>query len=102
MGANLSDDEGIAAARVCALNCLAVAKKFLGELDRIEEIVKLTVFVNSADGYSDQPKIANGASNLMVEIFGEKGKHTRSAVGVSGLPLDSPVEIEMIAKIEEK
>ncbi|KAB2907620.1 MAG: RidA family protein [Ignavibacteriales bacterium] len=102
VGANLSDDEGIAAARVCALNCLAVAKKFLGELDRIEEIVKLTVFVNSADGYSDQPKIANGASNLMVEIFGEKGKHTRSAVGVSGLPLDSPVEIEMIAKIEEK
>jgi len=101
IGADLSEEEGIVAARVCVLNCLGVAKKYLGDLDRIEQIVKLTVFVNCVEGYPNQPKIANGASELLVEIFGEKGKHARSAVGVSGLPLDSPVEIEMIALIKD-
>ncbi len=101
VGAGLSEEDGIAAARVCVLNCLGVAKKYLGDLERIEQIVKLTVFVNCVEGYPNQPKIANGASELLVEIFGDKGKHARSAVGVSGLPLDSPVEIEMIALIKE-
>lgn len=97
VGGNLSEEEGIAAARICAINCLAVAKKLLGDLEKIERIVKLTVFVNCVDGYANEPKIANGASELLVELFGDNGKHTRSAVGVSGLPLDSAVEIEMIA-----
>lgn len=101
VGAGLSEEDGIAAARVCVLNCLGVAKKYLGDLERIEQIVKLTVFVNCVEGYPNQPKIANGASELLVEIFGDKGKHARSAVGVSGLPLDSPVEIEMIALIKD-
>lgn len=101
VGGNLSEEEGIAAARVCAINCLAVAKKLLGNLEKIERIVKLTVFVNCVDGYANEPKIANGASELLVELFGENGKHTRSAVGVSGLPLDSAVEIEMIALIKQ-
>jgi enamine deaminase RidA (YjgF/YER057c/UK114 family) len=101
VGGNLSDEEGIAAARICAVNCLAVAKKILGDLTKIERIVKLTVFVNCKEGYANEPKIANGASELMVELFGEMGKHTRSAVGVSGLPLDSAVEIEMIALIRD-
>ncbi len=101
VGGNLSEEEGIAAARVCAINCLAVAKKLLGDLEKIERIVKLTVFVNCVDGYANEPKIANGASELLVELFGENGKHTRSAVGVSGLPLDSAVEIEMIALIKQ-
>lgn len=100
VGGNLSEEEGIAAARICAINCLAVAKKLLGDLDKIERIVKLTVFVNCVDGYANQPKIANGASELLVELFGDNGKHTRSAVGVSGLPLDSAVEIEMIALLK--
>ncbi len=102
VGADLTEEEGIAAARICALNCLGVAKKYLGDLERIEQIVKITVFVNSIEGYGNQPKVANGASELLVQIFGEKGKHARSAVGVSGLPLDSPVEIEMIALIKEQ
>ncbi|MCA0387710.1 MAG: RidA family protein [Bacteroidetes bacterium] len=100
VGGNLSEEEGIAAARICAINCLAVAKKLLGDLDKIERIVKLTVFVNCVDGYANEPKIANGASELLVELFGDNGKHTRSAVGVSGLPLDSAVEIEMIALLK--
>jgi len=100
VGGNLSEEEGIAAARICAINCLAVAKKLLGDLEKIERIVKLTVFVNCVEGYANEPKIANGASELLVELFGDNGKHTRSAVGVSGLPLDSAVEIEMIALIK--
>ncbi|MBN8546770.1 MAG: RidA family protein [Ignavibacteria bacterium] len=100
VGGNLSEEEGIAAARICAINCLAVAKKLLGDLEKIERIVKLTVFVNCVEGYANEPKIANGASELLVELFGDNGKHTRSAVGVSGLPLDSAVEIEMIALLK--
>ena len=68
-------------------------------LDDIERVVKLTVFVNSADGFTMQPKIANGASEMLAKIFGEQGKHVRSAVGVSELPLNAPVEIEMIVKV---
>ena len=101
VGGALSEEEGIAAARVCAINCLAVAKKLLGDLEKIERIVKLTVFVNCVAGYANEPKIANGASELLVELLGDNGKHTRSAVGVSGLPLDSAVEIEMIALVKQ-
>ncbi|MCS7053619.1 MAG: RidA family protein [Ignavibacterium sp.] len=99
VGKDISEEDAIKAAEVCTLNCLAAIKSEIGSLDRIEEIVKLTVFVNSTDDYSAQPKIANGASELLLKIFGDKGKHVRSAVGVSGLPLNSAVEIEMMVKV---
>ncbi len=100
LGAEVSDEEGRKAAEICALNCLSVIKSVIDDLDRIEQVVKLTVFVNSADGFIGQPKIANGASELIGKIFGEKGKHVRSAVGVNELPLNSPVEIEMIVRVK--
>ena len=100
LGAEVSDEEGRKAAEICALNCLSVIKSVIDDLDRIEQVVKLTVFVNSANGFIGQPKIANGASELIGKIFGEKGKHVRSAVGVNELPLNSPVEIEMIVRVK--
>ncbi len=88
------------AARVCAINCLSAVKAAVGDLNKIGKIVKLSVFVASSENFTAQPAVANGASELMVEIFGEAGKHARSAVGVSELPLNAPVEIEMIVKIK--
>lgn len=100
LGKDVSDEEGIKAAEACLLNCLSVVKSQIKSLDEIDRIVKLTVFVNSSDGFTAQPKIANGASELLVKIFGEKGKHVRSAVGVNELPINAPVEIEMIVKVK--
>ena len=100
VGAELTLEDGQRAAEICALNCLAAIKGVIGDLNKIERIVKLTVFVNNIDGYGDQPKVANGASELVGQIFGEIGKHARSAVGVNGLPLNAPVEIEMIVKVK--
>lgn len=100
VGKDLNEDEGQNAAKICLLNCLSVVKLKAGSLDNISRIVKVTVFVNSADGFTAQPKVANGASELLVEIFGESGKHARSAVGVSELPMNAAVEIEMIAEIK--
>ena len=99
VGKDLSEEEGKEAAKICALNCLGAIKSVIGSLDKIKRVVKLTVFVNSAAGFTAQPKVANGASEFLVEIFGEAGKHTRSAVGVSELPLNSAVEIEMIVEL---
>jgi enamine deaminase RidA (YjgF/YER057c/UK114 family) len=101
VGQDLSEEEGQKAAEICALNCLAAIKGVVGSLDKIEEIIKLTVFVNNKEGFSAQPKVANGASELIGKIFGDRGLHARSAVGVSGLPINAPVEIEMIVKIKE-
>lgn len=100
VGKDLSEEEAQKAAQVCALNCLAAIKSVTGSLDVIEEIVKLTVFINSADGFTAQPKVANGASELIGKIFGEKGLHVRSAVGVNELPLNAAVEIEMIVRVK--
>lgn len=100
LGKDLSDDEGKKAAELCAVNCLNVIKSEIGDLDKVDKIVKVTVFVNSADGYTDQPKIANGASDFLVNVFGEKGKHVRSAVGVNELPINAPVEVEMIVAVK--
>ncbi len=86
-------------ARVCALNAVAVAADAAGGLDRITRIVRLGCFVASEPGFTDQPVIANGASGLMVSIFGEAGRHARAAVGSVSLPLDAPVEVELIAEI---
>jgi enamine deaminase RidA (YjgF/YER057c/UK114 family) len=87
-------------ARVCAINILAQLKKELGDLEKISKIVKLSGFVNSAPEFTQQPKVINAASDLFYEIFGESGKHSRVAVGVSSLPLDSMTEIDAIVEIK--
>ena len=100
LGADISVEEGRSAAEICALNCLGAISGVIGNLDSIERVVKLTAFINSADYFTDQPKVANGASELIGKIFGDNGKHVRSAVGVNELPLNASVEIEMIVKIK--
>ena len=100
LGKDVSEEEGRKAAEICALNCLSVIKSVTGNLDKIERIVKLTAFINSGEGFTSQPKVANGASELVGKIFGENGKHVRSAVGVNELPMNAPVEIEMIVKLK--
>lgn len=100
VGKDLSEEEGQKAAEICALNCLAAIKGVIGNLDKIVEVVKLTVFVASTPEFTAQPKVANGASELIGKIFGDAGKHVRSAVGVTALPLNASVEIEMIVKVE--
>ena len=95
-GDAVSVDEAADAARVCAMNILSQAKAALGDLDRITRIVKLTGFVNAVPGFTDQPKVINGASNLMVEVLADNGRHARSAVGASGLPLGAPVEVDAV------
>lgn len=88
-------------ARQCALNGLAAARAALGSLDRIQHVVRIGVFVASEPTFTDHPKIANGASELLVEIFGEAGKHARAAVGSSSLPLGVPVEIEFLFEVRD-
>jgi enamine deaminase RidA (YjgF/YER057c/UK114 family) len=100
VGKDISAEDAQKAAQICALNCISVVKAEIGSLENIKRIVKISVFVNSAEGFTEQPKVANGASDLLVEIFGEAGKHARSAVGVNELPIDAAVEIEMIAEIK--
>jgi len=100
VGKELSEEDGQKAAQVCALNCLAAIKGVIGNLDKILEVVKLTVFVASTEDFTAQPKVANGASELIGKIFGEAGRHVRSAVGVTSLPLNAAVEIEMIVRVE--
>lgn len=100
VGKELSIEDGKAAARLCALNTIAQAKAACGgDLERIKRVVKLTVFVNSAAGFAQQPEVANGASDLFVEIFGEAGKHARSAVGAVSLPRNVATEVEAIFEI---
>ncbi|QQN74980.1 RidA family protein [Croceicoccus sp. YJ47] len=99
LGESLSLDEGVAAARACGIMILAQAKKALGTLDRIERVVKLGAFVNSTPDFTDQPKVANGASELMFDVLDEAGRHARSAVGVPVLPLGAGVEIDAILQI---
>lgn len=100
VGSELSESQGYEAAKICAINCLSAVKELAGDLDNIERIVKVTGFVNSAPGFVGQPKVINGASELLSEIFGEAGRHARAAVGVSELPLDAAVEVELIVKIK--
>lgn len=96
LGDGVTVEDGQAAARLCAVNIIAQAKAALGDLDRVRRIVRLGAFVASADGFTDQPKVANGASDLMVAVFGEAGRHARVAVGVNTLPLGAAVEIDAI------
>lgn len=101
VGRDLDEAQGYAAAQICVLNCLAAIKEAAGGLDKIERVVKVVGFVNSAPGFSLQPKVINGASELLGEVLGEAGQHARSAVGVSELPLDAACEVEMIVKIKQ-
>ncbi|GIW23611.1 MAG: hypothetical protein KatS3mg068_2618 [Candidatus Sericytochromatia bacterium] len=91
---------GYNAAKLCVLNALGVVKDNLGTLDKVDRIVRVGGFVNSKEGFTMQPKVINGASDLLVEIFGENGKHARVAVGVNELPLDAMVEVELIVKLK--
>ena len=100
LGEDLSLEQGVAAARACGLMILAQLEAALGSLDRVERIVKLGAFVNSVATFTDQPKVANGASELMAEVFGEAGKHARSAVGVPVLPLGAAVEVDAIVALK--
>ena len=100
LGKDLKIEEGYEAARICALNALATIRSVIGSLDKIERIVKVIGFIQSEDNFHDQPKVLNGASELLIKIFGENGKHARSAIGTNALPLNSAVEVEIIAKIK--
>jgi enamine deaminase RidA (YjgF/YER057c/UK114 family) len=101
VGRDLSVEQGYQAAREVGLGLLATTRATLGSLDRVKRVVKVLGMVNSADDFGDQPKVVNGFSDLMVEVFGEAiAKHARSAVGMAGLPLGIPVEIEMILEVE--
>lgn len=99
LGSQVSLEEGMASARQAGLNALAAAAQVAGGLDRIERVVQVRVFVNSAPGFIDQPKVANGASELFVQVFGDAGRHARAAIGVSELPLDAAVEVELVAQL---
>jgi enamine deaminase RidA (YjgF/YER057c/UK114 family) len=100
LGKELTIEQGYQAARNVALNCLASIKATVGDLDKVKRVVKLLGMVNCTEDFRDQPKVINGASDLLVEIFGDAGKHARSAVGMQALPNGIPVEIEMILEIE--
>jgi enamine deaminase RidA (YjgF/YER057c/UK114 family) len=99
LGADLDVAQGREAARVCALNCLAALLTIIDSLDSVKQLVRVGAFVNSASGFNQQPLVANGASDLFVEIFGDAGRHARTAVGVNELPAGFAVEVELIAEV---
>ena len=99
VGASVGTEEAAALARVCALNGLAAAAGAAGGLDAITRIVKVTCFVASAPSFTGQAQVANGASEFLIQVLGDAGKHARSAIGMAVLPLDSPVEVELIAEV---
>ena len=101
VGCDLTTEEGYEAARLTGINILARMKGELGDLDRVRRVVKLLGMVNSAPDFNQQPAVVNGCSDLLVEVFGEKGRHARSAVGMAALPNDIPVEIEVIIEVED-
>lgn len=99
LGEDLSVEQGIEAAKTAALNALAIVQSEMGSLDRVKRIVKMVGHIASAPGFTDQPQVLNGASDLLVRIFGEAGKHARVAVGAAELPRRAPVEIELIVQV---
>jgi enamine deaminase RidA (YjgF/YER057c/UK114 family) len=99
VGEDVAADEAAGLARICALNALAAVASVAGGLDAITRIVKVTCFVSSAPAFTGQAQVANGASEFLIEVLGDAGRHARSAVGMSVLPLDSPVEVELIAEV---
>jgi enamine deaminase RidA (YjgF/YER057c/UK114 family) len=99
LGAELTTEDGAGWARRCGLQCLAALRAELGSLDRVRRVAKVTVFVASTEDFTEQPKVANGASDLFAEVFGDAGKHARAAVSSPSLPLGVPVEVELIAEV---
>jgi enamine deaminase RidA (YjgF/YER057c/UK114 family) len=99
LGASVSIEDGQRAARACAINLLAQVKAALGDLDNVSRVVRLGGFINSVPGFTDGPKVMNGASDLMVEVFGDKGRHARTTVGVAALPADAAIEVEGLFEI---
>lgn len=99
VGSDVSEADAYLSARDAALNCLSCIKWAIGELDQITDVIKLLGFVNCADGFQDQPSVINGASDLLIELFGEPGAHARSAIGVNALPSNVSVELEMIVAV---
>ncbi len=100
VGRDVTLEEAYRAARICCLNALAAVRSELGSLDRVTRVVKLTGYVASAVDFTSQPQVMNGASELLLEVFGDRGRHARSAVGVAVLPLNSPVELELVVEVE--
>lgn len=100
LGEDVSIDVGYEASRQCMLNLLAVIKQELGDLNKVKKIIKILGFVNSTADFTDQPKVMNGASDLLVQVFGERGQHGRSAVGMAQLPNNNAVEVEMVLEVE--
>jgi len=101
LGRELTEEQGYRAAQLCIVNCLACVKSVIGDLDKIEQVVKLLGFVASVDGFNRQPWVMNGASELLIKLFGDKGKHARSAIGTNELPTGIPVEVEMIVRVRD-
>lgn len=101
LGRELTEQQGYEAAQLCAVNCLACVKSVIGDLDKVEQVVKLLGFVACVDGFTRQPWVMNGASELLIKLYGDRGKHARSAVGTNQLPLDISVEVEMIVRIRD-
>ncbi|WP_026690947.1 RidA family protein [Alteribacter aurantiacus] len=101
LGRDLDIEEGYLASRQSMLNLLSVIKHEIGELSKVKRIVKMLGFVNCTESFTDQPKVMNGASDLLVEVFGEKGIHARSAVGMAQLPNNTAIEIELVVEVEE-
>lgn len=99
LGDSVAVEEGYDAAKLCAINALAAIQSVVGDLDRVKQVVKVVGFVASAPGFDQQPRVINGASELLGEVFGERGQHARSAVGVSALPLGTSVEVEITVRI---
>lgn len=102
VGKDLTVEQGYDAARQTMINLLGVLKSHIGDLNRVKQVIKLLAFVNSADGFVEQPYVINGASELLEAVFGEKGKHARSAVSANELPFNTPVEIEIIVELEQE
>lgn len=101
VGDELSVEDGYASARVCALNCLAQLQAALGSLDRVKRIVRVGGFVNCTDGFTQQAQVINGASDVIVEVLGDRGKHARAAVGNNSLPRNVATEVELVAAVED-
>lgn len=102
LGRDVTTDAGTTYAELCALNALSVLRAHLGTLDRIERVLTLTVFIACVAEFSEQPSVADGASQLLVRLFGDNGRHSRSAIGVAALPRGAPVEIEVIVALREE
>ena len=99
VGGEVSAEEAIECAQQCALNAMAAVKSVIGDLDQVAQIVKVVAFIASTPDFTGQPQVANGASELLGKVFGDAGRHARSAVGVPVLPLDSPVEVELVVRV---